>query len=129
MLMLVSVAAACSCAPRSPAEAYGESDGAIMARLVKVLPQGSLRAVYRYEVRRVYRGAATIDAGEVLSVHSARRAAACALPRRIGHSYGLFLTLHRGRWYGGICGVVSPKRMRAAASAQLAGTAPRAGCR
>jgi hypothetical protein len=100
-----------------------------VARLVKVLPQGSLRAVYRYEVRRVYRGAARIDAGEVLSVHSARRAAACALPRRIGHSYGLFLALRDGRWYGGICGVVSPKRMRQVGGAQLAGTAALAGCR
>jgi len=87
----------------------------VVGRLVKVLPHGPLHAVYRYEVRRVYRGAAMIDVGVMLNVHSSRRAASCALPRRLSHSYGLFLTRHQGRWFGGICSVVSPKRMRVAA--------------
>ncbi len=92
-----------------------EADGAIVGRLVKVLPHGPLHAVYRYEVLRVYAGADKIEAGRMLDVHSARRSSACALPRRSGRSYGLFLSLRSGRWFGGICGVVSPERLRHAA--------------
>jgi hypothetical protein len=54
----------------------------------------------------------------MLDVHSSRRAAACALPRRSGRSYGLFLSHRGGRWFGGICGVVSPRRLRGAAQNQ-----------
>ncbi|HEX3608617.1 MAG TPA: hypothetical protein VHU14_02925 [Solirubrobacterales bacterium] len=98
-----------------------------MGRLVRVLPHGPLQAVFRYEVRHVYKGGEAIDAGRMLDVRSSRRAAACALPRRTDRIYGLFLSRSHGRWFGGICGVVSPKRLRAVASAQLAETAGRAG--
>lgn len=105
----------CSCAPQPPAESLREADGALVGRLVRVLPHGSLHAVYRYEVMHVYKGGDAIGAGRMLDVRSSRRAAACALPRRIGRSYGLFLFQRHGRWFGGICGVVSPARLRAAA--------------
>ncbi len=111
----VTGAAACSCAPRSPGEALAEADGAIVGRLVEVAPRGLLHAVYRYRVLHVYKGGDAIEPGRMLSVHSARRAAACALPRRTGHRYGLFLSSRHGRWFGGICGVVGPDRMRHAA--------------
>lgn len=133
VLALAASARACSCAPQSPAESLREADAAVVGRLVKVLPHGSLRAVYRYEVRHVYRGGEAIDPGQMLDVRSARRAAACALPRRTGHSYGLFLSRHAGRWFGGICGVVQPRRLRHAAQHQprvyrsASGAAP-AGC-
>jgi hypothetical protein len=120
MLIAASGAAACSCAPQSPAESLRESDAAIVGRLVEVLPRGALHADYRYEVRHVYRGQQSIDAGQVLTVRSARRAAACALPRRTGHSYGLFLSRSNGRWLGGICGVIEPRRLRHAARNQSA---------
>jgi hypothetical protein len=129
MLVLAGGAMACSCAPQAPAEALRESDAAVVARLVKVMPHGKLHADYRYEVRQVYRGAATIEKGQILTVRSGRTAASCALPRRLDHVYGLFLTRARGRWFGGICGVISPQRMRAVATTQLAGTTARAGCR
>ena len=89
----------------------------MVGRLVKVLPHGSLHAVFRYEVRRVYKGQLPA-VGQMLDVHGARRTAACALPRRTGRSYGLFLSRAHGRWFGGICGVVSPRRLRAAAAAE-----------
>jgi hypothetical protein len=108
-------ASACSCAPRTPTEALREADGAVVGLLVKVVPHGPLRAVYRYRVLHVYKGADAIEAGQMLSVRGARRAAACALPRRTGLRYGLFLERHHGRWFGGICGVVLPARMRDAA--------------
>ena len=81
-----------------------------------MIPHGALHAVYRYEVRHVYKG--EIGKGRMLDVRSARRSAACALPRRTGRSYGLFLALRGGRWFGGICGVLSPQRLRHAAQAQ-----------
>jgi hypothetical protein len=115
MLVPANGAMACSCAPQAPAEALRESDAAVVARLVKVLPHGKLHADYRYEVRQVYRGEAMIDQGRMLTVRSGRRAAACALPRRLGRVYGLFLARRQGTWLGGICGVIEPRRLRHAA--------------
>lgn len=112
MLVAANGAQACSCAPQAPAESLREADAAVTARLVAVLPHGPSQALYRYEVRRVYKGAEKLDAGRMLDVHSSRRSAACALPRRIGRVYGLFLISRHGRWFGSICRVVSPKRMR-----------------
>jgi hypothetical protein len=114
-LAFAASAPACSCAPMKPSEALRQSDAAIVGRLVKVVPRGALRADYRYRVRRVYRGRHMIERGQMLSVRSARRAAACALPRRIAHSYGLFLTRAGGRWSSGICGVIEPRKLEEAA--------------
>ncbi len=122
MLVLASGAVACSCAPQAPAEALEESDAAVVARLVKVLPHGKLHADYRYEVRQVYRGAG-IEKGQMLTVRSGRRAAACALPRRLDHVYGLFLARRQDQWFGGICGVIEPRRLRHAAQNQPADSA------
>lgn len=118
MLSGAASAAACSCAPQSPAESLREADGAIVGRLVEVSPHGALQAIYRYEVRHIYKGDGLPRVGRMLDVHSSRRGAACALPRRTGRSYGLFLFRRNGRWFGGICGVVSPRRLRAAAAKQ-----------
>lgn len=115
-------ALACSCAPQPPAESLREADGAVVGRLVKVLPHGPLNAVFRYEVRHVYKGD-SIDAGRMLDVRGARRGAACGLPRRTDRSYGLFLSQRDGRWFGGICGVISPRRLRAAAQKQATDSA------
>lgn len=113
--VLAGSAAACSCAPSTPSESLRESDAAIVGELVKVVPRTPLQADYRYEVRRVYRGARIIEPGQMLSVRSARRAAACALPRRLDRRYGLFLDRSSGRWRAGICSVISPRRLWAAA--------------
>lgn len=121
-LVFAGSASACSCAPQAPAESLRESDAAVVARLVEVLPHGKLHADYRYEVRQVYRGNG-IDEGQMLTVRSGRRAAACALPRRLGHVYGLFLTHRQDMWFGGICGVIEPRRLRHAAQGQPAGSA------
>lgn len=118
IFLLPASAQACSCAPQAPAESLREANGAIVGRLVVVLPHGALHAVYRYEVRHVYKGGDEIEAGKMLAVHGSRRAAACALPRRTGRSYGLFLSQRHGRWFGGICGVLSPRRLRLAAANQ-----------
>lgn len=93
-----------------------------------MLPHGTLRAVFRYEVRHVYKGKGLPTAGQMLDVHGARRSAACALPRRADRNYGLFLARRHGRWFGGICGVVSPRRMRAAAAGKAPAQRRGAGC-
>jgi len=115
-------AVACSCAPQPPAESLREADGAVVGRLVEVLPRGPLHAVFRYEVRHVYKGA-NIDAGGMLDVRSARRGAACGLPKRTDRNYGLFISRRNGRWFGGICGVIAPQRLRAAAQKQAEASA------
>jgi hypothetical protein len=122
-LAFAASAAACSCAPQPPAESLREADAAVVGRLVKVLPHGPAQAVYRYEVRQVYKGVEKIEEGRMLSVHSARRGSACALPRRVGRGYGLFLLGRHGRWFGGICRVVSPERMRRASQGQATNSA------
>ena len=118
MLSGAAGANACSCAQRAPAEMLRESDAAIVGRLVEVMPRGALRADYRYEVLRVYSGRDAIERGQMLTVRSARRPAACALPRSPGHRYGLFLVRDRGRWFGGICSVIAPRRLWQAARNQ-----------
>ncbi|HEY6551436.1 MAG TPA: hypothetical protein VIY71_09595 [Solirubrobacterales bacterium] len=123
VLVLANGAMACSCAPQAPAEALEESDAAVVARLVKVVPRGRFHADYRYEVRQVYRGKAMIEQGQMLTVQSGRRAAACALPRRLDHVYGLFLARRQDHWFGGICGVIEPRRLRHAAQGQPAASA------
>ena len=131
VLLPVGSAAACSCAPQPPRESLREADGAVVGRLVKVLPHGALHAVYRYEVRHAYKGVMS-GPGKMLDVHSSRRGAACALPRRIGRSYGLFLFRRNGRWFGGLCGAVAPGRLRAAAANRpriyRRGSGPDLGC-
>lgn len=105
-------AQACSCAARPAGEALREADAAVVGRLVEVIPRGRLQADYRYRVRRVYRGG--IVRNRMLTVRSARRASACALPQRTRHAYGLLLLRGGGRWHGGICGVVRPRQLWAA---------------
>lgn len=87
------------------------ADAAIVGRLVNVVPRGDFRADYRYRVKRVYRGRRMIEPGQILSVRSSSHASACALPRRIDYTYGLFLILDGRQWKSGICGVVSPGEM------------------
>jgi hypothetical protein len=108
-------ALACSCAPAAPAESLARSDAAVTARLLSVAPKGASRAVYRYEVLHVYRGRDAIAPGSTLKVMSPRGSAACALPDRVDHNYGLFLLGSGGRWAGGLCGVIAPRRLWAAA--------------
>jgi hypothetical protein len=116
-------ALACSCAPAAPTELLAESDAAIAARLLSVEPHGATRAEYRYEVLRVYRGRGKIEPGASLVVMSPRGSAACALPDGIGHNFGLFLLGDGRGWVGGLCGVVSPRRLWAAARKPSGGEA------
>lgn len=116
-------ALACSCAPSSPAESLARSDAAVAARLLAVVPHGMTRAEYRYRVLHVYRGRETIEPGAILKVTSPRGSAACALPNGIGRHFGLFLLSDGRRWVGGLCGVISPRRLWVAARKPRGGQA------
>jgi len=117
-LVVAGSALACSCAPSTPAQALAGSDAAIAGRLLSVHPHGATRSEYRYEVLHVYRGRDAIEPGAALLVMSPRGSGACALPDGIGHHFGLFLLGEGARWVGGLCGVVSPRRLWAAARSQ-----------
>jgi hypothetical protein len=114
-LAFAGSALACSCAPAAPSESLARSDAAIVGRLIEVEPMGVAHARYRYRVLRVYRGRGTIERGAVLTVLSPRGSASCALPDRLGRRYGLFLLGEGGHWASGLCAVISPRRLRAAA--------------
>lgn len=114
-LVFAGNALGCSCVPTTPAQSLARSDAAIVGRLLAVEPRGGSRAEYRYDVLRVYRGRDAIDPGSVVKVLGSRGSAACGLPERVGGRFGLFLTRRRGRWSGSLCGLVSPRRLRAAA--------------
>lgn len=114
-MALAANATACSCARQSAEEGLREADAAIVGRLVEVVPRARMRADYRYEVIRVYRGPRRVERSETLTVRSARQGAACGLPQGTGRRYGLFLSEGRGRWWGGLCGVVEPSELRRAA--------------
>jgi hypothetical protein len=114
-LVFAGSALACSCAPTGPAESLAASDAALVARLLSVEPHGRTRAEYRYEALHVYRGRPEIRPGAVVKVMSPRGSASCALPDRIGRRFGLFLLGGDGRWSSGLCGVVAPRLLWAAA--------------
>jgi hypothetical protein len=90
----------------SRSEAMQTADAAIAGRLLKVVPQGGGRAIYRYRVQRVYKGDTGIESGGVLSVHSTRGSAACGLPTDVGRRYGLLLSHSERGWSSGACALL-----------------------
>ena len=92
-----------------------QADAAIVGWLVKVIPQGELRADFRYRVRRVYKKGPGIRRGRMILVRSTRDSAACGLPSKTGRRYGLLLSRTEGHWTGGLCGVRRPGALDSAA--------------
>lgn len=82
------------------------ADAAIAGRLIKVIPQDGERAIYRYRVQRVYKGAGGIEPGGMLSVHSTQSSAACGLPTEVGRRYGLLLSHSEHGWSSGACALL-----------------------
>ena len=116
-LLFSSGAQACSCIERPPRQALREADAAIVARLVKVVPANGYSAEYHYLVRRVYKRATGIQGGETIAVRSGIDGASCGFPVDEERWYGLFLSRSGKRWTGGLCGLVAPRQLSAAASA------------
>ncbi len=82
------------------------ADAAIAGRLLKVVPQNRQRALYRYQVQRVYKSGGGIEPGSVISVDSAHDSAACGLPTEIGRRYGLLLSHTENGWTSGACAML-----------------------
>ena len=125
LLVLTGSAQACSCAPMPAKAAVRQADAALVGKLLKVVPRDRSQADYRYRVQRVYKDGGDLVRGEVISVRSARAAAACSLPGGLGRSYGLLLrtgSANAGgaRWWSGRCGVLAPKELQAVASGRSA---------
>lgn len=126
-LLFSSGAQACSCIERTPREALREADAAIVARLVRVVPANGYSADYRYLVRRAYKGGRAIRAGETISVRSGLNGASCGFPLDEDRWYGVFLSRSGNRWTGGLCGLVAPRQLSAAATALRKGDPPASG--
>lgn len=116
VLLFSSSAQACSCIERTPRQALREADAAVVARLVEVVPGNGYSAQYRYLVRRVYKGGRAVRAGKTVSVRSGVNGASCGFPVDEDRWYGLFLDRSGNRWTGGLCGLVAPRQLAAAAS-------------
>lgn len=114
-LVFAGGAQACSCARSAPGAALQRADAAIVGNLIKVVPREELRADYRYRVLRAY-GDGGIEPGDVINVRSALHSATCGLPSRTERRYGIFLVRDEGsRWTAGLCSLVGPRQLRAAA--------------
>jgi hypothetical protein len=122
-LLFSSGAQACSCIERTPRQALREADAAFVGRLVGVVSASGYSATYNYLVRRVYKRGQGIRAGGTVSVRSGLNGASCGFPTDKGHWYGLFLYRSENRWTGGLCGLVAPRQLSAAAAALRKGTA------
>jgi hypothetical protein len=88
-----------------------QADAAIVGKLIEVIPRNGLKADYLYRVQHVYKQGGGIRRGRAISVRSASQAAACGLPQRTGRRYGLLLGRGEGRWTGGLCGVLAPRKL------------------
>jgi hypothetical protein len=131
-LALPALAEACSCAgPGSEeeiapfyAQRLKDSDGAIVARVIKVRhtgesTPGSLgddEAIFTVRVRKAYKRLGTFPEGRRVRVHTASNGATCGLELGRGAVAGLFLSRNDGEWSGNLCGQISPRWMRRAAN-------------
>ena len=107
-------ASACSCVPLSP-EAVRAADGAAIAKLLRVAPQGDGRdAVFTYRIERVFEGRHRLDRDRI-RVHGGLDSAACGLPLR-KRRYGLVLDRADRRWTASLCSVTTPQGLRALAA-------------
>ena len=114
-------AAACSCAFIAPETKLKQSDGAVVARLVRVKPIDDGDNVHSsadptdfvYRTGRVYKGKQTgLRRGRRLVVRSVRSSATCGLSAEVGRLTGLFMDRQGGRWHSNLCSEVTPKQMR-----------------
>jgi hypothetical protein len=124
-LLAAETALACSCAPVSAKEQFRQSDAAVVARLVDVVPRSEQSSDFVYRVKRAFKGERRLERGDRLTIRSSNSGASCGLPRE-KRRYGLFLERINGEYTSSLCSVVSPRKMRRAAR----GSSARAsGCR
>jgi hypothetical protein len=115
-LLAPASAQACSCAAIAPETRLAQSDGAVIAKLIEVLPRGRYLADYRYRIKEAFKARRRLRPGRLLTIRAPVSSATCGLPHDRRGSYGLFLRRSRGRWHAGLCDVVSGREMREAAA-------------
>jgi hypothetical protein len=114
-------AMACSCATEPVKQQLADADAAVVAKLVDADRLSADQFKLRYRVKRVVKGAPGLDRGESLTLRSHALKASCGLPRRKDRAYGLLLDRRKKRLTASLCSVVSPKRLRSAASGKAKG--------
>ena len=126
-LAVAEPALACKCVPQTQSELkrlHASSAAAFSGRLVRVdLSAGGSRATYTFSVRRAYKG----RLGRRVAVRARVDAAACGLeglPR--DRDVALYLLRRRSGFESNRCLWTTPRKMRAAAGAARAASAP--GC-
>ena len=106
-------ASACSCVQIDPETKLKQSDGAVVARLLRVKPlEQSYSAAFVYRTGRVVKGKPRLRRGRRLVIRSPLSSAACGLSDRVGRLTGLFLYREGGRWASNSCNEVAPRVMR-----------------
>jgi hypothetical protein len=117
-LALAASASACSCAGLPGKEIFRLSDGAIVAKLLRVEPVGDgFNADYVYRVVEALKKHNRFEAGQIRRVRSATESAACGIEQPIGTVTGLYLSrLRDGRLTSNLCSVTTPARIRRTAT-------------
>jgi hypothetical protein len=101
-------AAACSCLPLDPWDAYARSDAAF----VGVYEGKRSPTTYRFTVEKAYKA----DLPRELDVESAEHGAACGIETRAGERLGLFLSRAGTAWRSNLCSQARPEHVRIAAA-------------
>ena len=107
LLLAPMDAAACSCVPIDPWEAYARSEAAIVG--VYAGKRGPTTYVFRVE--EDYKAELP---GE-LEIQSAEYGASCGIEARVGQRLGLFLARDGDRWASNLCSQARPEQVRIAA--------------
>jgi hypothetical protein len=126
LLLAAESAMACSCAFTPPQRQLELSDGAVIARLLRVKPLDDVgaSAAFVYRTGKVLKGARHgLRRGRRLAVRGARQSASCGLSDEVGALTGLFLTREDGRWQSNSCREVSPAQMRGLERPSASGSA------
>jgi len=128
-LALPAMAEACSCAGPGEddnvdafyANAIKQSDGAVIARVMKVRKDengsGSSiddERVYTLRIRRAFKHLKRFEAGSTIRIRTSTQSSACGLGLKRGAVAGFLLYRDEGQLRGGLCGLISPKTMRRA---------------
>src|SRR3712207_4574713 len=99
VLLAAEGAMACSCGFVAPETQLKQSDGAVVARLLKVKPLDDVgaSAAFVYRTGKVLKGRRRgLRRGRRLVVRRARQSATCGLSDQVGRLTGLFLTREGG---------------------------------
>jgi hypothetical protein len=114
-LLAAEGAMACSCVAIDPKTQLEQSDGAVVARLLKVKPLDDIgsSANFVYRTGRVLKGRQRgLRRGRRLVVRGPLQSASCGLSNDVGALTGLFMFREKGRWTSNLCLEIGARQMR-----------------